>query len=97
MSAEIHVRVRYHNVLRDAAQRSEETFALAPGTTLRSLLRDVVALAHPGVGEFLILRTGDISPYTRFFWNETAVSDPDLDRSLQEGDEIHIFPAVAGG
>lgn len=96
MSAQIHVRVRYYNVLRDAAQRSEETFAVALGTTLRGLLADV-ARVHPGVGEVLFLRTGDISPYTRFFWNGAVVGDADLDRPLQEGDEVHIFPAIAGG
>lgn len=97
MNAEIHVRVRYYNVLRDAAQRSEEVLAVAAGMTLRGLLRDVVARAHPGVGEVLFLRSGEISPYTRFFWNGAVVSDADLDRALQDGDEIHIFPAVAGG
>ncbi|MDH7488511.1 MAG: MoaD/ThiS family protein [Anaerolineae bacterium] len=97
MSAEIHVRVRYYNVLRDAAQRGEETFAVAAGMTLRGLLRDVVARARPRVGEVLLLRTGEISPYTRFFWNGAVVGEADLDRTLQEGDEVHIFPAIAGG
>lgn len=97
MSAEIRVRVRYYNVLRDAAQRSEETFAIAGGTTLRGLLRDIVAPAHPEVGEVLFLRTGEISPYTRIFWNGTVVGEGDWDRTLTDGDEIHVFPAIAGG
>lgn len=97
MGAQIRVHVRYYNVLRDAAQRGDETFAVAAGTTLRGLLRDVVARAHPGVGEVLFLRTGEISPYTRFFWNGAVVGEADLDRALQEGDEVHIFPAIAGG
>lgn len=97
MSAEIRVRVRYYNVLRDAAQRSEETIAVAAGTTLRGLFCDVIARAHPAVGQALLLQNGEISPYTRFFWNGAVAGDADLDRTLKEGDEIHIFPAVAGG
>lgn len=97
MSAEIRVRVRYYNVLRDAAQRSEETIAIPPGTTLRGLFRDVVSRTHPAVGEILFLQTGEISPYTRCFWNGAVAGDNDMDRPLQDGDEIHLFPAIAGG
>jgi len=97
MNPTIQVRIRYYNVLRDAAGRSEETLAVPAGTTLRILLRDVVARAYPAVGDVLFLRTGEISPYTRFFWNEAVAGQGDLDRLLQDGDEIRVFPAVAGG
>lgn len=97
MSTEIRVRVRFYNVLRDAAQRSEETFAIASGTTLRALLRDAVARAHPAVGHILFLKTGEASPYTRIFWNSAVVEEDDWDRTLTDGDEVHVFPAIAGG
>ncbi len=91
------VRVRYYNILRDATGRAEETLPAPALITLRGFLRNVVAQRHPSVGTLLILADGEISPYTRIFRNGEVVSLTGLDEHLNDGDEIRLFPAVAGG
>jgi MoaD family protein len=93
----IQVNMRYYNVIRDATGRDRETLSVARGTTLRSLLRDYIAHQHPKVRKLLFLQTGDISPYTRFFHGSKVVGEQDWDSPLQDGDEVMVFPAVAGG
>lgn len=97
MTNTIHVRLRYYNVVRDAAGKGEETLTVAAGTTLRGLLRDFVARTYPAVGDILFLQTRELSPYTRFFRNGMAVDSGSMDEPLQDDDEIRVFPAVAGG
>lgn len=97
MNATIQVCVRYYNVLRDMAGHSEEMRAIPAGTSLRTLLRDGVARDHPAIGDILFPQAGRISPYTRIFWNGTVAGEHDLDRCLQDGDEIRVFPAIGGG
>lgn len=97
MDGNIRVRLRYYNVVRDAVGRSEETVTVAAGTALRGLLRDAVARMNPAAADILFLRTDELSPYTRFFRNDVVVDGADVDRPLQDGDEIRVFPAIAGG
>lgn len=97
MANTIRVRLRYYNVVRDAAGKSEETLNVPAGTTLHRLLQDSVARAYPAVGDILFLQTGNLSPYTRFFWNDVVVDGGSMARILEDGDEIRVFPAVAGG
>jgi molybdopterin converting factor small subunit len=97
MSDVIHVQARYFNVVRDAAQRSEESLAVEAGTTLRQLVAGALAREHPALVGILLTAGGDISPFTRFFLNGTLLRQAELDGVLHEGDEIRIFPAIAGG
>lgn len=97
MNGTICVRLRYYNVIRDAAGKSEETLTVVAGTTLLGLLRDSVAQKYPAVGDILFLQTGELSPYTRFFRNSVVVEERSVDDPLEDGDEIRVFPAVAGG
>jgi len=96
MAEEIEVLVKYYNIIRDAAGRREERLRLPPGATLLDLLR-LIAARYPAVGSILFLAGGSISPYTRLFVNGQVIEAHGIERSLAAGDEIMLFPAVAGG
>ena len=93
----IHVHVRYYNIIRDIVGRSEEDLTIARGTTFRSLLAGVIARKHPKAEATLLLRSGEVSPYTRVFRNNRLVGEGDLADPLEDGDEVLVFPAVGGG
>jgi len=93
----VRVHVRYYNILRDIVGRGEEDLTIARGTTLRSLLGGVIARKHPEAEAMLLLRSGEVSPYTRFFRNNRLVDEGNLADPLEDGDEILVFPAVGGG
>lgn len=96
MAEEIEVTVKYYNVIKDAAGRKEERLRCPTGSTVLDLLRQVGRL-YPAVGSILFLKDGSVSPYTRLFVNGKVVEASQVGRLLASGDEIMLFPAVAGG
>jgi MoaD family protein len=92
----MNIRIRFYNILGDAAGKREEVRTVAAGQTLAGLLADVAA-AYPRVGELVYLKSGALSPYVRIFVNGKVADAGQADRPLADGDEVYLFPAVAGG
>ena len=67
---------------------------MSQGTLIRDL---VVALANESAPfrNLVLTGEGEVSGHVRLFCNGQAVLD--LDQPLADGDEIRVFPAIAGG
>jgi MoaD family protein len=95
-SREMVVRVRYFNVLADYAGTKRAEVAVPTGTTLRAFLNHLIEI-NPGPFRRALSRGEMLNSYLRVFRNERVVAPEDFDAPLAEGDEVMLFPAVAGG
>jgi molybdopterin converting factor small subunit len=101
----IAVNVRYYNMLRNTTGVQGESVALPPGTTLRAALEDLITLHGPRLREMLFTPDGELSSHLVIFHNQRLVrqdhdrslGDPGPGLSLADGDELMLFPAIAGG
>jgi MoaD family protein len=95
-SREIVVRVRYFNVLADYAGTKRAEVAVPIGATLRALLNHLIEV-NPEPFRRALSRGEVFTSYLRVFRNERVVAPKDFDTPLADGDEVMLFPAVAGG
>lgn len=90
------VSVRFFNILAAYTGIKQTKVTLPDGTTLREL-------AHRLAGDYseafrnIILAEGALNPHLHFFRNGNRINETELDSPLCDGDEIMLFPAVAGG
>jgi sulfur-carrier protein len=75
----------------------ERDLALKESATVKELLEEL-ALASPRFKEAAFDESGALRDYVLLMINRKRI-DPlqDLSRTLQEGDELAIFPPLAGG
>ena len=102
----ISVTVRYHNLLLRIAGVAGETISLpagapvpGPGTgaSLHDALERLAQRHEPPLRKMLFEPEGDISPHLAIFCNRRLVRPDQHDAPLADGDELMLFPAVAGG
>ncbi len=94
--SEIKVRVRYFNVLADYAGCKRAEVALPAGSSLRQLLDRLVETNS--VSFRRAVKSGpSFNAYLRVFCNDRLVGEQELDAAVADGDEVLLFPAVAGG
>ena len=93
----ITVTVRYHNLLRRVAGLAEETITLPAGTSLRDALERLAQRHGPALREMLFEPAGGVSLHLAVFCNRQLVRSDQRDSPLTYGDELMLFPAVAGG
>jgi molybdopterin synthase sulfur carrier subunit len=66
------------------------------GNTIRKVLERICS-NYPGLEDFLF-KDGNLLPYVNIFLNgENVLESGGLDSSLEQGDEVAIFPPVSGG
>ncbi len=87
----ISVTVRYHNLLLRIAGVAGETISL------HDALERLEQRHEPPLREMLFEPEGDISPHLAIFCNRRLVRPDQHDAPLADGDELMLFPAVAGG
>ena len=92
----ITVGVRYHNMLRHRAGVEHETIALAEGT-LRAALEHLADRHGPRLREMLFAPDGGVASHIVIFRNRKLVPQGQHHLSLANGDELMLFPAIAGG
>jgi molybdopterin converting factor small subunit len=94
--SDIRVRVRFFNILADYVGQRQCQMLVNPETTIQGLL---LQLAEGRSESFrnVFLRDNTINSYLRVFLNEKLISHDQLDQTLQDGDDLMLFPAIAGG
>lgn len=89
------IQVQLFSILRDClppeAERGQATITLADGATLADLV------THLGIDQRLGYTAPEI--ITRAAWQVVINGsfESDIERNLQDGDQVQIFPPLAGG
>jgi len=92
----IKVHVRYFNILAAYAGTRQQLFELTEGTTILDLILQV-SLSNSPTFQEVVLQDGAPSLHLRVFRNNHPVNNDCMRTTLADGDEILLFPAVAGG
>jgi MoaD family protein len=67
------------------------------GTTLQNLLDDLIS-KYPKLKEKMLDKNGNVDSFVNIFINDKPTfANQESEVKLKEGDEILIFPAIAGG
>jgi molybdopterin converting factor small subunit len=93
----IAVSVRYYNVFRLRVGIERETIALAEGTSLRTALERLAGRHGSVLREMLFAPDGSVASHLIVFRNRKLVPHDARHLPLADGDELMLFPAVAGG
>ncbi len=90
------ITVRYFNILSVYTDCKSETLTFPAPLTLMQL---IIALAERFPAGFaqIALQDGKLAPHLRVFINGNPLKINDEDVLIQDGDEVMLFPAVAGG
>jgi MoaD family protein len=91
------VQVRYYNMLRRRAGIDRESIELPKGTSLRGALEHVGARHGEPLRQMLFTPQGETVSYLVVFRNRKLIPHDRFDLILNDGDELMLFPAVAGG
>lgn len=94
--SEIIVRVRYFNVLADYAGAKQAEVRVPAGMTVRGLLEHLTA-TNPEPFRRAVADGDALNSYLRVFHNDKLVAREMFDAHLADGDEVLLFPAIAGG
>ena len=90
------VRVRYFNVLAVYAGTKRAEVKVPAGLSVRAFLHHLAEINPPAFRRALV-REEAITAYLRVFQNDKLVAGPALDGPVLDGDELMLFPAIAGG
>jgi MoaD family protein len=90
------VTLRYFNVLTLYTNCKTETIDLDVPLSLEQLVIELTQRFPAGFSQ-IALQEGRLSPHFRIFLNGKPMSIKEAEVLLQDGDEIMMFPAVAGG
>ena len=93
----ITVNVHYHNTLRRATGAAEEAVTLPDGSLLRDVLEYLQNHHEPALREMLFAPDGSIAPHLVIFRNRRLVPPAQRPLTLADGDDLMLFPAIAGG
>lgn len=93
----IAVSVRYHNMLRRRVGIEQETVTMVEGTLLRAVLEALADRHGPRLRDMLFSSEGSIVSHLVIFRNRKLVPQDQYQLVLRDGDELMLFPAIAGG
>lgn len=91
------VTVRYHNLFRRAAGSEKERLCLASGSSIHDALEQLTGGSDGALQSLLFTAERDVVAYLVVFRNQRLVTHDQFDTQLVDGDELQLFPAVAGG
>ena len=95
MAVPVAVDVRLPTVLRP--QAGGQSVVTVKGTTIGDVLVELVA-EYPGMGSQLLNADGSLHRFVNVYVNDDDVRYLSaLETPLNEGDEVSLLPAVAGG
>ena len=89
------IHVQLFSILRDclppSAERGKATIDMPKGATLGDLV------VHLGIDQYLGFSAADMSARAGWQVMVSGRYEPDMTRVLEDGDEVQIFPPIAGG
>ena len=93
---DVTVRVHYFNVLAAYAGAKRAEVKAPAGITVRAFLYHLAEI-NPAAFRRALMRDDSITSYLRVFQNEKLLAGQALDGPVKDGDELMLFPAIAGG
>jgi len=76
---------------------SEQESVEAAGSTIGEIFTDLES-KHPGIGERLCDESGEIRRFVNVYLNQEDIRFMDgKNTAVNDGDEVSIVPAIAGG
>ena len=93
---ELIITVRFFNVLSKYAGKQQIEIHLPSGSTLRQALETLDNRDTPQLHQILFT-DGNISKYIKIFRNQNLITQELYELNLENGDEIMLLPAIAGG
>ena len=91
------VSVRYFSMLRYRTGVKQETVVLPEATLLWAALERLADRHGPRLREMLFAPEGSVASHLVIFRNRKLVLQDQHDLLLADGDELMLFPAIAGG
>ncbi len=90
--------VHFYATLREVVNCRQADIPMAPGSTLRQLIAEMVSF-YPGLGQEILDPQGNLYSHIHIFVNgrESSFLKDNLDSILEPGDILSIFPPVGGG
>lgn len=73
-----------------------ERFLVLQGSTVEDVLHGLTD-RYPRFGNYVFDGEGSLRPHVNLFCNARVVPRTDLNTSIQDGDELAIIAAIAGG
>ncbi len=66
------------------------------GSTVGECLGQLTA-RYPGLGELIFYKDGGLQTFIEIYVNRRAAYPDELQRTVADGDEIHLMMTIAGG
>lgn len=92
----INIHVQFFNILAAYTGKKTVEISVQEGIQLSDAIVWMAGQFSPAFQE-IVIPQGVPSQHLRIFLNEKPVSEKEYSTPLQDGDEIMLFPAVAGG
>ena len=93
----MHIRVKYHNMLRRRTGVEQETLDVPSGSSLQVPLEHIAQRYGPSLREMLFAPDGTVATHLVVFHNGQLARHDPLAVHLAEGDELLLFPSISGG
>jgi molybdopterin converting factor small subunit len=93
----ITIQIKYHNVLRKMAALAEDAVEVPAGATSRAVLEHLAQERGAPLRDALLAPDGAIASHLVVFRNRKLMRPEQHDDPLADGDELMLFPAIAGG
>jgi molybdopterin converting factor small subunit len=94
--SEITVSVSFFNILAIYAGKKHVDLLLPESATLQQVLEYLKEKGTPQLNQILF-QNGEFSKYIKIFLNQQLIAGIKLETPLENGDELMLFPAIAGG
>ena len=91
----IEVKIVFLSFIEDLAGKKEEIITLEKNSTLNDLLNSIKKVFNKELSNLIFSSSGEIKKYILIGLNGKSVKEFAIE--LNQGDEITILPAIAGG
>lgn len=87
-------KVKYFAIFKDKTRKREENIQ---GNTIKNILNNIADQYGDEIKELLFDEKGDLRDYVTILLNSEIVKTDEINKKIEEKDEIAIFPPVSGG